>query len=49
VTSLVNPQQVVQPWPTIMAASFLTTLPLIATFLLLQRQLIGGIVLSGMK
>lgn len=49
VTSLVNPQQVVQPWPTIMAASFLTTLPLILVFLLLQRQLIGGIVLTGMK
>lgn len=49
VTSLVNPQQVVQPWPTIMAASFLTALPLILVFLLLQRYLIGGIVLTGMK
>lgn len=49
VTSLVNPQQVVQPWPTIMAASFLTALPLIVVFLLLQRHLIGGIVLTGMK
>lgn len=49
VTSLVNPQQVVQPWPTIMAASFLTTLPLIVVFLFLQRHLIGGIILTGMK
>ncbi len=49
VTSLVNPQQTVQPWPSIMAASFLTALPLIIIFLLLQRHLIGGIVLSGMK
>ncbi len=49
VASLVNPQQTVQPWPTIMAASVLTTAPLIIAFLFAQRYLIGGIVLSGTK
>lgn len=49
VASLVNPQQTVQPWPTIMAASVLTTAPLLGAFLLAQRYLIGGIVLSGTK
>ncbi len=49
VVSLVNPQQSVQPWPEIMAASVLTTIPLLVGFLLMQKYLIGGIVLSGTK
>ncbi len=49
VASLVNPQQTVQPWPTIMAASVLTTLPLLVAFVFAQRYLLGGIVLSGTK
>ncbi len=49
VVSLVNPQQSVQPWPEIMAASVLTALPLIVAFLAMQKYLIGGIVLSGTK
>nr|WP_290665396.1 carbohydrate ABC transporter permease [Ardenticatena sp.] len=49
VASLVNPQQTTQPWPTIMAASVLTALPLLVVFFLAQRYLISGIVLSGSK
>ncbi len=49
VFSLVTPQQSVQPWPEIMAASVLTALPLIVAFLAMQKYLIGGIVLSGTK
>jgi ABC-type glycerol-3-phosphate transport system permease component len=49
VSSLVNPQQSVQPWPTIMAASVLTALPLIVAFLLAQRHLLQSIALSGAK
>lgn len=49
VASLVNPQQSSQPWPTIMAASVLTTLPLITVFFFAQRYLIESIALSGSK
>ena len=49
VASLVNPQQTTQPWPTIMAASVLTALPLLLVFFVAQRYLISGIVLSGSK
>lgn len=49
VASLVNPQQTQQPWPSIMAASVLTTLPLIVVFFFTQRFLLGGIVLTGSK
>ena len=49
VSSLVNPQQTSQPWPTIMAASVLTALPLIIVFLFAQRYLLQSIVLSGAK
>ncbi|MCY3800382.1 MAG: carbohydrate ABC transporter permease [Chloroflexi bacterium] len=36
-------------WPNILAATTLGTLPLIALFLLVQRYIIGGITLSGLK
>ncbi len=49
VASLVNPQQSYQPWPTIMAASVLTTLPLIVIFMFAQRYVLESIVLSGSK
>jgi ABC-type glycerol-3-phosphate transport system permease component len=49
VASLVNPQQSAQPWPVIMAASVLTTLPLIIVFFFTQRYLLESIVLSGSK
>jgi multiple sugar transport system permease protein len=49
VASLVNPQNSYQPWPTIMAASVLTTLPLIIVFFFAQRYLLESIVLSGSK
>lgn len=49
VASLVNPQNSYQPWPTIMAASVLTTLPLIIVFFFAQRYLLESIVLTGSK
>jgi multiple sugar transport system permease protein len=49
VASLVNPQQSHQPWPTIMAASVLTTIPLVLLFLAAQRFLLQSITLSGTK
>ena len=49
VSSLVNAQQSIQPWPTIMAASVLTALPLIIIFLFAQRYLLQSIALSGAK
>jgi ABC-type glycerol-3-phosphate transport system permease component len=49
VASLVNPQQTSQPWPMIMTASVLTTLPLIVVFFFTQRFLLESIVLSGSK
>lgn len=49
ISSLINPQQSTQPWPLIMAASVLTTLPLIAGFFAAQRYLLDSIVLSGSK
>jgi ABC-type glycerol-3-phosphate transport system permease component len=49
VASLVNPQQSAQPWPTIMAASVLTTLPLMIIFLFAQRFILESSVMSGVK
>lgn len=49
VASLVNPQQSSQPWPLIMAAAVLTTLPLIGLFLVAQRYLLQSIALTGSK
>lgn len=49
INNLYNPQQVAQPWPLIMAASVLTTLPLLAGFLLAQRYIFDSIALTGLK
>ena len=49
VASLFNPQQNAQPWPTIMAASVLTTLPLILVFMYAQRYVVDSIAVTGLK
>jgi ABC-type glycerol-3-phosphate transport system permease component len=49
VASLFNPQQNAQPWPTIMAASVLTTLPLIVVFLYAQKYVVDSIAVTGLK
>ncbi|HET6317948.1 MAG TPA: ABC transporter permease subunit, partial [Chloroflexota bacterium] len=49
VAALYNPQQTSQPWPTIMAASVLTTLPLLAVFIFAQRYIVQSISVSGLK
>jgi ABC-type glycerol-3-phosphate transport system permease component len=49
VSSLFNPQQTSQPWPTIMAASVLTTLPLILIFMYAQRYVVDSIAVTGLK
>jgi multiple sugar transport system permease protein len=49
IASLINPQQTTQPWPTIMAASVITTIPLLLAFLATQRYLLDSIVLTGSK
>ena len=49
VNTLINPTANTQPWPMVMAASVLTTLPLIIVFFFMQRYLIESIVLTGSK
>jgi multiple sugar transport system permease protein len=49
VAALFNPQQTSQPWPTIMAASVLTTLPLIVVFMFAQRYVVDSISVTGLK
>lgn len=49
INNLYNPQQVSQPWPLIMAASVLTTLPLLIGFLFAQRYIFESIALTGLK
>ncbi len=49
IAAMRNPQMVEQPWPTIMAASVLTLLPLVAAFLAAQRQVFESVILSGVK
>jgi len=49
VAALFNPQQTSQPWPTIMAASVLTTLPLIVVFMIAQRYVVDSISVTGLK
>ena len=47
--TLYNINQTVQPWPTIMAAAVLTTVPLIIVFFFAQRYILEGVVVTGMK
>jgi len=49
IANLYNPQQVSQPWPLIMAASVLTTLPLLVGFVLAQRFVFDSVATTGLK
>jgi ABC-type glycerol-3-phosphate transport system permease component len=49
VANLYNINSAVQPWPTIMTAAVLTTVPLMVVFLFAQRFILESTVLSGMK
>ncbi len=49
VSTLYNINQTVQPWPTIMAAAVLTTVPLMVVFFFAQRYILDSVVISGLK
>jgi multiple sugar transport system permease protein len=49
VSTLYNINQTVQPWPTIMAAAVLTTLPLMIVFFFAQRFILESVVMTGFK
>jgi ABC-type glycerol-3-phosphate transport system permease component len=49
VSTLYNMNQTVQPWPTIMAAAVLTTVPLMIVFFFMQRFILESVVMSGFK
>lgn len=49
VSTLYNINQTVQPWPTIMTAAVLTTVPLMIVFFFAQRYILESVVISGLK
>ncbi|MCC6259990.1 MAG: carbohydrate ABC transporter permease [Anaerolineales bacterium] len=49
VSTLYNINQTTQPWPTIMTAAVLTTVPLIGVFFVAQRYILESVVISGLK
>ncbi|NMC83834.1 MAG: carbohydrate ABC transporter permease [Anaerolineaceae bacterium] len=49
IATLYNINQTVQPWPTIMAAAVLTTVPLMIVFFFAQRFILESVVISGLK
>ena len=49
VSTLYNINQTVQPWPTIMAAAVLTTVPLMVVFFFAQRFILESVVMTGFK
>ena len=49
VSTLYNINMTVQPWPTIMTAAVLTTLPLIILFFIMQRFILESVVVTGLK
>lgn len=49
VSTLYNINQTVQPWPTIMAAAVLTTVPLMIVFFFAQRYILESVVMTGLK
>ncbi|MBN1312715.1 MAG: carbohydrate ABC transporter permease [Anaerolineae bacterium] len=49
VAQLYNINNATQPWPTIMAAAVLTTVPLFIVFFFAQRFILESVVISGMK
>lgn len=49
INNLFNPQQITQPWPLIMAASTLTTIPLMIGFIFAQRYIFENGAMTGLK
>ena len=49
VSTLYNINSAVQPWPTIMTAAVLTTVPLMIVFFIAQRYILEGVVITGLK
>lgn len=49
ISTLYNINNTVQPWPTIMTAAVLTTVPLIVVFFIAQRYILESVVVSGLK
>lgn len=49
VAQLYNINNATQPWPTIMAAAVLTTVPLFVVFFFAQRFILEGVLVSGLK
>jgi multiple sugar transport system permease protein len=49
VANLYNINSAVQPWPTIMTAAVLTTVPLMIVFFFAQRYILESVVISGLK
>jgi multiple sugar transport system permease protein len=49
VAQLYNINSQVQPWPTMMAASVLTTVPLMVLFFFAQRYILEGVLITGLK
>ncbi len=49
INNLYNPQQISQPWPLIMAASVLATIPLMVGFVAAQRYIFESVAQTGLK
>ena len=49
VAQLFNINNQVQPWPTMMAAAVLTTVPLMVLFFFAQRYILEGVLITGLK
>lgn len=49
INNLYNPQQIAQPWPLIMAASMLATIPLMVGFVAAQRYVFESVAQTGLK
>lgn len=49
INNLYNPQQIAQPWPLIMAASVLATIPLMLGFIAAQRYVFESVAQTGLK
>jgi ABC-type glycerol-3-phosphate transport system permease component len=49
VSTLYNINQTVQPWPTIIAAAVLTTVPSLTIFFFAQRFILESVVMTGLK
>ncbi len=49
INNLYNPQQTSQPWPLIMAASVLATVPLLVGFVFAQRYVFQSVAQTGLK